>query len=137
MATAASPPTKGRSYEMVLYVADTDGGTMDPAFEAHCIPIVFLATAWWEQWRSGDDLRQAFGDATETLMNAKGPIWRMVVGPMAGAIATAWRLGWTFPCPRTMRTDRGRILDMSLDSPAAIRKEVQESVRRWRLAKVL
>ena len=137
VAKATAPPTSGKNFELILYMADTDGGCLDPAFEAHGLPITFYANAWWETWRSHDDLAEAHKDATDDLMKAKGSIWQKVTGPIGGAIASMWRLGWTFQSARQVRTDRGRVLDFILDSPAAVRKEVFESVRRWRLARII
>ena len=137
IAVAASPPTKGKNYEMILYMLDADGSTLDPAFGAHALPVGYYAQAWWDGWRSQDSLTKAFKDAERTLIKAKGSIWQVVTGPVAATIATVWRLGWTFKDPRIMITDRGEQLDVLLDSPAAFKKEIVCSVRRWKLAKVL
>ena len=137
VAVASAPPTKGKNYEMVLYVADCNGSTLDPAFDAHTLPLAFYATAWWEEWVPHEELRKAQEDAVAALVSAKGSIWQKVTGPVAGAVATAWRLGWVFMSAKAIKTDRGRILDLTLDSPAAVKKEVIESVKRWRLARLI
>jgi hypothetical protein len=93
VATAMSPPTKGKSTDAILYIADTAGGRHDPAFEAHAMPIRCWAYAWWQSWRSPAELSDAHGRAHYTLTNARGSIWHSVKGPCAATIATAWRIG--------------------------------------------
>ena len=47
-------------------------------------------------------------------------------------VATARRIGWELQFPSTLRTDRGKVLDIELDPPIVIANEVKEAVRRWR-----
>ena len=127
-------------------------GRLDPAFDAHVKPIAAWATAWWEDWRSPEQLTQAFRDADAALRRsststssssnssstaAEQSLWHKVKGPTAAAILSAARLGWHFQGPHSLTTDTGDMFDMRLDSPAAIVVAIQQSVVRWRAANVL
>ena len=137
VANAISPPTRGKLHEAVLYSADSAGGRVDPAFEAHAQPIKHWALAWWEKWRNDDELELSHHQATVKLSQAKSSIWRSVNGPTTAVIASAWRIRWTFNSASVVTTDTGRILDLKKDSPAAVQQEVHRAVRRWKLGKLL
>ena len=55
---------------------------------------------------------------------------------MGGLILTVERLGWKWIEPHLMQDDRGTVWDCRLDSPAALKKAVAASVRRWRFARI-
>ena len=136
-ADGLAPPTRGKHHEMVLYAADAAGTRIDPAFDAHALPIKFWALAWWQGWRTHDELELAHAQAVDKLTKTRGPLWQAVAGPPSAVIATAWRIGWTFKSGRKMVTETGREIDCLLDSPVAIVSYVCASVRRWRLGRIL
>ena len=60
VAAAAAPKAGGKNPDLTLHTLDGAYGTLDPAFDAHVLPIVRYATAWWEQWQSHSALTAAF-----------------------------------------------------------------------------
>ena len=50
-AKAVAPRGGGKTPDMVLHVADASGGTVDPAFDAHVLPIKTWALALWQRWQ--------------------------------------------------------------------------------------
>ena len=136
-ARGMAPPTRGKNYELVLYAGDSAGGRADPAFEAHALPIKFWALAWWQSWRTHDELEDAHAKATHKLLHTRGSVWQAVTGSATAVIASAWRIGWRFTGARQVVTECGRHLDFLVDSPEAIVQAVYTSVRRWRLGRIL
>ena len=134
---ASAPEGSGKSVDLVLYTCDGRHGTMDPAFDAHVLPLKTWATAWWESWRSSAKLAGAILAAQEKLSTSIHSLWRRVAGPTAAVVATAHRLGWTIPNPSSLRTDRGRVLDLLADPPAVVAAEARDAVRQWRFRKLL
>ena len=53
------------------------------------------------------------------------------------AVLSAGRLGWRFQNAYTILTDLDDVLDLRVDSPAAVKNAVDESVIRWRAANLL
>jgi len=100
-------------------------------------PFGLGRSAWYQSWRNVDEMNEAYFAAENKLLLTKGPIWTVVTGPSGAAIASAWRIGWTFLSPRSMRTERGKVMDCLSDSPESITREVHKSVRRWRLGRIL
>ena len=137
VANQVAPPTRGKLNEAVLHGAGASGGRVDPAYEGHAGPIRAWATAWWQNWRSSHELNESHLAATKKLLKAKTTVWRVVTGPAAAVVATAWRIGWVFIDARQIKTEQGRTLDFLLDSPAAVADEVFRAVRRWTLGKLL
>ena len=129
-------PTAGKSVGRSLYAVDGAHGTIDPAFAAHLGPIVAWANAWWEKWEVPSDLQRTFKDAKARIAKAKGTAWSVVKGPVAAAQVTASRLGWKWLSPSTALDDAGKEWDFRLDPPAAIKKAVKQSTRRWRLQQI-
>ena len=78
----------------MLNAIDGASGTLDPAFDAHVLPIQTWATAWWEHWRSEATMREALAEAILKLSSTKGSLWRLVTGPVATLVASAIRIGW-------------------------------------------
>ena len=72
IARAAAPAGGGKSVDHILHAIDRATGTLDPAFDAHVLPIQTWATAWWEFWRSTRAMQQALADAILKLGDAKG-----------------------------------------------------------------
>ena len=58
--------------------------------------------------------------------------WRTAYGPAAATYLSAKRLGWTVVDGTIWITDRGRQLDLRVDPPAVVIREVNDAVRRWR-----
>ena len=69
--------------------------------------------------------------AKQKLRKAKN-VWAKVKGPAAAMVASCQRLGWTSVSSTMLRTDQGELLDLLLDSPAAVKLEVARAVKRWR-----
>ena len=136
-ANQISAPTRGKLHEAVLHGAGAAGGHVDPAYGAHSGPIGTWALAWWQGWRDSHELNESLGAATAKLLKAKTSVWRIVTGPAAAVVATAWRIGWVFLDARRIQTEQGRVLDLLLDSPAAVTAEVRRAVRRWTFGKLL
>ena len=57
-------------------------------------------------------------------------------GPATAMVATLARIGWSIDGAHLVTTDLGTQLNFRLDSPQAVKKEVQEAVRRWRWRRV-
>ncbi len=126
--------------DLSLAVADgSTSGKADPAFVAHLDPIGDWASAIWEGWFPRVALKAMCNNALVRLEAAKlkDSIWSVVRGPAAAFVASAWRLGWVIHDHLTVTTDDKTIrLDLARDSPAYVKKLVEESVRRWRWRKV-
>ena len=127
----------GKSATRSLYAIDGAHGTADPAFVAHTNPITYWALAWWENWLDQDSLVTAFQSTKEKLSGAKGTVWANVKGPAGALIASAERIGWRFENAYTAFDEQGLKVDFRLDSPAAIKRQVKKSVRRWRLNQII
>jgi len=134
---AISTDVGGKTPDLVLLFADAAGTRTDPAFEAHAMPVKYMAMSWWERWQPRDELIMAFNLAVAKLRSVKRSVWDKVAGPMAAFVATVWRLGWVIHSPSTFLTDSGDKVDLELDSPAAVTTLVYESVRRWQLLKAV
>ena len=126
----------GKSTDRTLDAVDGSRSTIDPAFAAHVNPIVTWAHAWWSNWVDERDLRASFDTAKEKLQKAKTSKWSKVTGPAAAAHATAERLNWKWHSASEFSDDLGRKWSCTSDSPAAIKKGVRQSVRRWRLGNI-
>ena len=92
---------------------------MDPAFEAHALPVVRWATADWEGWADIDAMDSAAADAWPA--GAAPPRWNKVAGPAAATLA---RIGWSWPNGRTFIDDINVRWSVFSESPAAIRAAV-------------
>ena len=74
-------------------------------------------------------------DALVRIPTAKSS-WSIVYGPAAALVATTARLGWKVLSPTLLIDDRGRDINLTLDSPAIVEDWVCESVTRWRWKRV-
>ncbi len=63
--------------------------------------------------------------------------WAVVTGPAAAVVTTAGRLGWRFVDATTIVTDEGATIDLDLDPPIVVKRQVVEAVRRWRSRRML
>ena len=106
-------------------------GKIDPAFPAHCGPIIAWATAVWERWLPLPALRALFNLGSKLLSVGSSP-WPRVRGPGTAVAATASRLGWEITSPTSIRTHEGRELLLLRDSPAFVKSVVEEAVAHWR-----
>ena len=132
VAAATARIIGGGDLDITLALADgSRRGRVDPAFEAHCQPIVFWAMAVWHDWLPRVALGKLISVARARLAHAKNP-WAKVHGPAAAYVATANRVGWCVQGPLCVMTDDGVSLDFCVDSPAFVKAAVDESVRRWR-----
>ena len=136
IARAASPEGVGKNPDLVLWALDGCKGTMDPAFDAHVLPIKSWALATWQRWRPHAMLARASRTAGAKLDGCKCSPWMKVTGPAATVVASAAQLGWSFASPHEIETDMGRRLLFLSDSPAYIANEVKDAVRKWRLARI-
>ena len=130
------PPNAGKNPDLALYALDAVGSHIDPAFDAHILPLKQWATAWWESWIDHAVLFQAWEAAERRLHERSSSVWRKVTGPVAATIATAQRLGWKLIDGRVFVDDAGQSFDCLLGSPAAITAAITRSVRRWQINRV-
>ena len=136
IAAALAPDAGGKNPDAVLLAMDANGGTADPAFDAHTLPLKAWSLAHWQSWQPVGALDSAFRHAAATLQTAVRTPWDKVTGPVSALIATVWRLGWTVISPHSFLDDRNRHIDVTVDSPAMVGILAHQSVRRWQLARV-
>ena len=136
VARTASPDTYGRSVNLVFHALAAAGMHIDPAYEAHALPIIRWAMAWWERWVPPSALQRAHLAATDKLGRSDGRTWQSVAGPVAAAVASAWRLGWRFLSAKRLVDDVGTEWGLLRHSPAAVCAAVKRSVACWRMRKI-
>ena len=95
---------------MAPYAIDGQYGTLDPAFDAHTLPIKQWAQAIWDNTYTQTELSQAIRLARLQINNAKGSPWNVVTGPAAAILLTMQRIGWTLLSPYTATDERGQRL---------------------------
>ncbi len=137
IAKAAAPEGGGKSVDLVLLTADRTNGTMDPAFDAHVLPVYYWSLAWWEGWKPHNTLTRAGEAAIAKLHGCAGSCWRRVCGPATAVVATLGRIGWDIITPSRFRTDLGRTVHLDLGPPTVIGTQVKDAVRRWRWNRVV
>ena len=108
IARASAPEGGGKDLNLVLYILDGPSGTCDPAFDAHVLPLVRYASAWWENWQPADVITRAFRQAYSRMSNRKGA-WGSVNGPLAALIVTLARMKWAFVDHVNISDDLGRV----------------------------
>ena len=122
----------GKDPNMTLITADARmGDRADPAFAAHADVVTQWAGAVWEGLLPIDALHRSMRKAKIELVNARKP-WAVVKGPAAALVATVARLGWTMVDATLAFNDLKEEVAFCRDSPAAIKRLVHDSVRRWR-----
>ncbi len=135
VASAIAETAAGRSVDATLVYADEGAKQrLDPAYEAHRGPLVRWAEAAWCRWQRPGSMCAAVHKATAKLARANA-VWGQVTGPASAVVATAARIGWQVE-GTTFVTDRGRVLDLLVDPPCVVRREVDEAVQRWRWGRV-
>ena len=137
MAAAISTSTGGKGLDRVFMLEDAGNSGIDPAVDAHVLPLQFLALAWWESWIPTQKLKDETRGAIRKLARVNAAVWTGVNGPVTAAVATAHRLKWRFTSHCALQTDDGRELVLTRDPPAVVVKHVKLAVRRWRLARVI
>jgi len=137
VAKAVAPSAGGKSHHAVLYAVDAAGSSVDPAIDAHVLPIKFWSLARWQCWVAHDELDDAFVRAVLRLQQARRSCWDLTTGPVAALVASCWRIGWRLLSPTRFLTDEARVVDFDLDPPAAVAKLARRSVRRWQLLQVV
>ncbi len=131
VASAIAQTAAGRSVDATLVFADEGARQrLDPAYEAHRGPLVRWAEAAWCRWQRPGAMAAAVHKATAKLARANA-VWNQVTGPASAVVATAARIGWQVQ-GTTFVTDRGKALDLLVDPPCVVRREVDEAVQRWR-----
>jgi len=136
IATAVAPAAGGKNPDCILLAADAQGGTLDPAFDAHVLLVKVWAMAYWQHWQAWTVLDDAFYKAVASLQTVVRTPWDKVTGPVSALVASIWRLGWTVLRPTCFRDDRGELVDIIAESPARVAMVTKCSVRRWQLARV-
>ena len=125
----------GKNTDLSLLAYDLDRGTLDPAFDAHVLPLKFWAHAVWERWRSPDELEAALQNVRAKIDCARCT-WSVATGPVAALLNSLWRIGWDVHSHDKMSDDRGNFFNLNMDPPVVVTRAVEESVRRWRLARI-
>ena len=129
---AASVPGGAGDLDLTLIMADGGRhGMADPAFAAHQMPIAMWAEAVWCGWLSKDTLQALAGQSLQRILGRDAP-WSRVTGPATAFVASARRLSWVVRDATQLLTDNGLRIDLTRDSPAFVRRQVSDSVRRWR-----
>jgi len=137
VAKAVSPAAGGKSHHASLYAVDSAGSSVDPAADAHVLPLKFWAMAHWQGWMATSELRTAFIRGVHRLQLAKRSCWDLVTGPVTALIASCWRLGWRFLSSTQFLTDEGHFVDINQDPPAAVARMARRSVHRWQLLQLV
>ena len=80
----------GGDLDLTLAIADGSmRGRADPAFEAHCQPIVFWAMSVWYEWLPWASLGRLIADARARLARAKKP-WSAARCRVCGHSQSPW-----------------------------------------------
>ena len=116
-ARASAAEGGGKDPNLVLLFLDGPSGTLDPAFDAHVLPITRWAQAWFEGWQSRVHLTSAFENSGQKVRKATRTMWDVVAGPTAALLATMHRIKWAYNGPYIFADDQGRIFNLTLDPP--------------------
>ena len=119
-----------------MYLADGHRGTLDPAFDAHGLPIYMWCLALSQSWQSPQLLERVAELAAHKVLEDGVVLWARVAGPAAALIASITRVGWTMQRGRHILTDLGESLDLLLDLPKVVMQAMHRAVRRWRLRRI-
>ena len=131
-AVAPQDGTGGQQLDLALMLADGSAkGNADPAFDAHVMPIGDWARAVWEERLPRSTLNRLAAQAKLKLVRARN-VWSKVTGPGTVLVATCARIQWVVIDGTLLRTDTGAELDLKIDPPAVIERNVREAVVRWR-----
>ena len=136
-ARAAAPQAGGKNTDSVFHAIDGAAGTADPAFNAHVLPIKQWTQGIWDHTYTHEELTQATRFARPKVAHAKGSPWAVVTGPAAALIVTMERIDWKLLSPYCAIDHKGQRWHFGKGPPAAIAKPVQQSVRTWRLHRLM
>ncbi len=136
IAHAVAAEAGGKNFELVLYTADGPYGTLDPAFDAHVVPLFMWAMAHWQRWQPHLALQEAADHAKDKVIKGGKAVWSTVTGPAAAVVASAHRIGWSIVGGRHIHCDDGEELDLLLDPPVVVVQAARRAVRRWRLQNI-
>ncbi len=132
VAAAVSAGAQGKSVDAVLALADDrPDQSLDPAYDAHKLPIGRWAEAMFSRWAKREAMEDTMRRERARLAKARRP-WGAVRGPAGAVLATAERINWRFVDARRLVTDTGRTLDLTADPPCVVVREVHDAVARWR-----
>ena len=106
-------------------------GKADSAFDAHELPIGQWAMAMWEEWLPKATMAKMVAVKLPVLIKAPRPCSR-VYGPAKAFIVTCARLWWTIIDASNVIADTGLPLNLLIDPPAEVVRQVAAAVRRWR-----
>ena len=71
---AVAPQATGKCEDLILHVADSNGGTLDPAVGAHVQPLKSLALCWWEGWQTSSSIEKAIRNTQNQVLTEDGSI---------------------------------------------------------------
>ena len=132
-----APPTAGKNPLLVMHAMKVHSDAIDPRVAGNTAPITSWATAWWDNWATGDELLKAFRSVTANAGTAREVMWGTVSGPCKALVATCQRLGWTTSNGRVFRDDIGVEWDVAVDPPQAVNAAAKRTVARTNLDGVL
>ena len=92
---------------------------MDPAFDAHVLPVKFWSLAVWESWIDANKMTATIANVRDKLSRAKCA-WSVTTGPVAALLNSLQRVGWTLESHTILRDDRMRKFDLYLDPPTVV-----------------
>ena len=75
-----------------MYALDGNAGTLDPAMDAHVLPMKHWALLWWEVWVRETSLGQASTQKNNT-QDSSTQAWSTVRWP-TDALDVTMRAGW-------------------------------------------
>jgi hypothetical protein len=134
VAAAVAPSSGGGGQDLDMSLVIADGGVKgmaDPAYPAHTAPMGHWAMVIWYGWLPLSWLQKSLASGRLRLAVASVP-WSVVKGPAAAFVASAARLKWTVVDVVNVIIDSGLSLNLSVDPPAVVTREVAAAVRRWR-----
>ena len=121
----------------MLYVADGVSGTVDPACDAHTLPMSMWALAHWQAWVPVSQLASAMNEAVDVMgLLPQNRLWANATTPARVLLVSLWRIRWTVHSHRYFTSDDGNSYDPLLDPPVVIIQAIQRSVRRWRFRSI-
>ena len=119
------------------YAIDGQFGTLDPAFDAHALPIKQWAQGICDATYNHEELMQAVSLARDKIARAKGSPWSVAIVCAAALLLTMGRIAWKLLDPFCAMDHKGQRWHFGKDPPAAIAKAVHQSVRAWRLRRLM
>lgn len=126
-AIEARPEGKSRTLALMLMPQKH----LDPIFAATLEPVVALATALWEQWLP----RKVLSDCMDwTCGHVRS--WGQVRGPLAAALLSMRRVGWSWMSVSCWQTRGGTRFDPCEVGPWVVKKLLTRDVVAWQWDRV-